>query len=117
LDGEIVIPFGEGLSFDALLQRIHPAKSRVDKLSAETPGRFMVFDLLVDPRGKDLTGKPLSDRRKALEAFAKSQLRGATTISLSPATRKVALAREWLAGRSGTDGVMAKRLDLAYATG
>ncbi|MDB4877778.1 MAG: dependent ligase [Gemmatimonadetes bacterium] len=116
LDGEIVVPADGGLSFDALLQRIHPAKSRVEKLSAETPGVFLVFDLLVDARGADLTEHPLSERRTKLEAFAKTHLRSGG-IELSPGTRKVSEARKWLAGHDGTDGVMAKRTDLPYASG
>src|SRR5580693_6164907 len=59
LDGEIVIPFEGGLSFDQLLMRIHPSKSRVDKLSRETPCVFIVFDLLVDEKGKLLVKLPL----------------------------------------------------------
>src|SRR6185437_5509828 len=74
LDGEIVVPSADGLSFDALLQRIHPAQSRIDKLSNETPAVFLAFDLLVDAGGIDLTGEPLSDRRERLEAFAAAHL-------------------------------------------
>jgi ATP-dependent DNA ligase len=117
LDGEIVVPGDGGLSFDSLLQRIHPAQSRIDRLSNETPATLLVFDLLVDARGTDLTSKPLSERRERLEAFAKTNFAKAPGISLSPATRKIGAAREWLAGRSGTDGVMAKRTDRPYATG
>jgi ATP-dependent DNA ligase len=117
LDGEIVVPAGGSLSFDALLQRIHPAQSRVERLSAETPSVMIVFDLLVDARGRNLTGKPLTERRERLEAFASAYMRGAMGLSVSPATHKLALAKEWLAGRTGTDGVMAKRTDLPYASG
>ena len=117
LDGEIVIAEGDELSFDALLQRIHPAKSRVEKLSQETPAVMLVFDLLVDDHGSNLTTQPLSERRQKLEAFAAAQFKRAERVRMSPATRRVADAREWLAGRSGTDGVMAKRLDLPYASG
>jgi len=67
LDGEIVVPVDGQLSFDDLLQRIHPAASRVRKLAAETPGIFIVFDLLVDDRGTVLIEHPLRDRRKRLE--------------------------------------------------
>jgi ATP-dependent DNA ligase len=117
LDGEIVIPTATGLSFDALLLRLHPARSRVEKLSRETPAAFLVFDLLADASGDDLTARPLSERRARLEAFAARWLRGASSIMLSPSTRRVSEARAWLAGRAGTDGVMAKRLDLPYASG
>src|SRR5690348_15006842 len=60
LDGEIVIPVGNGLSFDDLLMRIHPAVSRIQKLSKSTPCVYIVFDLLVDDRGKSLVGRPLA---------------------------------------------------------
>ena len=71
LDGEIVVPEGKAFSFDALLQRIHPAQSRVDRLAQETPALLIVFDLLTDERGKPIVDWPLVERRKALEAFAK----------------------------------------------
>lgn len=116
LDGEIVIPTASGLSFDALLLRLHPAKSRVEKLSRETPAALLVFDLLAED-GEDLTRHPLSERRARLERFAAMYFRRAPSIMLSPATRRLAQARAWLAGRAGTDGVMAKRLDLPYASG
>jgi ATP-dependent DNA ligase len=117
LDGEIVVPVDGALSFDALLQRIHPAASRVAKLSAETPAVFRVFDLLVDARGTDLTEHPLADRRARLEKFAATHLARGSGVELSPATRHITQARKWLAGHDGTDGVMAKRLDAAYASG
>lgn len=117
LDGEIVIPTPAGLSFDALLLRLHPARSRVEKLSRETPAAFLVFDLLADTNGEDLTGRPLSERRTRLEAFAGKWLRGVSSLMLSPSTRRLSEARAWLAGRAGTDGVIAKRLDLPYASG
>ena len=66
LDGEIVIPFEGGLSFDQLLMRIHPATSRVKALSQQTPCVFIVFDLLVDDQGKSLVKLPLEERRKAI---------------------------------------------------
>jgi ATP-dependent DNA ligase len=71
LDGELVIPVKGGLSFDDLLQRIHPAASRVTKLSQSTPAQFIVFDLLVDEAGKPIYDSPLSKRRQKLESFAK----------------------------------------------
>ena len=69
LDGEIVIPVGDVLSFDDLLQRIHPAASRVAKLAQETPALMIVFDLLVDERGRSLVDEPLASAARALEAF------------------------------------------------
>ncbi|MGC1686463.1 MAG: ATP-dependent DNA ligase [Candidatus Acidiferrales bacterium] len=117
LDGEIVIPIEGNLSFDHLLMRIHPAASRVEKLSKETPSVFIVFDLLVDSAGKQLTSLPLSDRRRALEAFAKKFLPEEGAIRLSPLTKDVAMARKWFHMGIGLDGVVAKRDDLPYQTG
>jgi ATP-dependent DNA ligase len=117
LDGEIVIPVGSGLSFDDLLQRIHPAASRVKMLAALHPAHMIVFDLLVDPKGRDLTAAPLSERRAALEAFSSRLLDGHPTLHLSPQTGEVKQASRWLAGTEGLDGVVAKRADLPYASG
>lgn len=118
LDGELVIPVKGGLSFDDLLQRIHPAASRVTKLSRETPAQFVVFDLLVDDSGKAIHPLPLVKRREKLESFAKKYLAKNRSIELSPKTNNVALARKWLS-TSGIklDGVIAKRLDLPYRSG
>ena len=71
LDGEIVIPVHGNLSFDELLMRIHPAASRVLKLSQEHPCVFIVFDLLVDEKGKSLVQLPLEKRRQELERLAR----------------------------------------------
>ena len=117
LDGEIVVPVGKALSFDDLLMRIHPADSRVRKLAAETPSSLIVFDLLVDEKGKALVELALEQRRGALEAFAAKNFAGAATVRLSPATRDEAKAQAWLKGRGGLDGVIAKRVDLPYRTG
>ncbi len=70
LDGEIVIRRRNGLDFNALLQRIHPAASRIQRLSQETPATYMVFDLLVDAQGRAMTARPLAARRMALQEFA-----------------------------------------------
>jgi ATP-dependent DNA ligase len=119
LDGEIVIPTaGGGLSFDNLLQRIHPAASRVRKLSLETPATFIAFDLLADESGKALNGRPLVERRRRLEAFAKKHLKAKPRFALSPATRELKKAKGWFAGVGGAlDGVIAKRADLPYQSG
>src|SRR5262249_25509997 len=93
LDGEIVVPSNGAFSFDALLQRIHPAQSRVQKLAAETPAMLIVFDLLVDPAGNLLNDKPLHERRRALEVFAKFYLRKNARIRLSPAATSLAEAK------------------------
>jgi len=117
LDGEIVIPFEGGLSFDHLLMRIHPAASRVQKLSRETPGTFIVFDLLVDEQGESLVDKPLRDRREHLEEFAKRFLKSDPMIRLSPVTHELAVARKWFHMGVALDGVVAKRSDLPYQSG
>jgi ATP-dependent DNA ligase len=69
LDGEIVVPEGRVFSFDALLQRIHPAASRVKRLAAETPALMIVFDYLVDADGRRLTDEPLSERREKTQCL------------------------------------------------
>ncbi|MGY4228310.1 ATP-dependent DNA ligase [Bradyrhizobium sp. USDA 4503] len=118
LDGEIVVPHGRTFSFDDLLQRIHPAASRVTRLAQETPALFLAFDLLASPTRKKLSGQPLSERRPQLEAFARSQLKSNSSFRLSPATTSYALAGKWLArSGGGFDGVIAKRLDLPYQAG
>ena len=118
LDGEIVVPRDRAFSFDDLLQRIHPAASRVKKLAQETPALFIAFDLLVDENGTVLTEKLLPDRRKRLEAFAKAFLRGQNSIRLSPATVRLADAKKWLKQVGATlDGIVAKRRDVAYPSG
>jgi ATP-dependent DNA ligase len=118
LDGELVIPVGKTLSFDDLLQRIHPAASRVKKLSEQTPATLIVFDLLAGARGKSLVNKPLAERRAALEAFAEKFLRDEKHFRLSPATTDIAQARRWLGSGGATlDGVIAKQLDAPYESG
>ena len=118
LDGELVIPEGKSLSFDSLLQRIHPAASRVKKLSIETPAVYVVFDVLVDEHGRALVGDVLKDRRTRLDAFADRYFGAASDfLRLSPCTRSLRIARRWLAGRAGLDGVVAKRTDLPYESG
>jgi ATP-dependent DNA ligase len=118
LDGEIVVPSDGAFSFDALLQRIHPAQSRVQRLAQETPTLFIVFDLLAGPDGKPLIDLPLQERRRALEAFAQKYLRGQPRIRLSPATTKFSEAKGWLKRVGSTlDGIIAKRRDLEYRSG
>src|ERR1700747_3230454 len=104
LDGEIVIPVDGDLFFVDLLMRIHPAASRVAKLSKERPCRFIVFDLLVDPSGKKLVSLPLRDRRRALESFMKKFAAQNQTVQLSPMTKDIALAQKWVPMGSGLDG-------------
>ena len=118
LDGEIVIPVDGRLSFDELLLRIHPAASRVRTLVEAHRARLVVFDLLVDERGRSLVDLSLVDRRARLEAFAKRYFPRDDSIELSRASRRVGTAKDWLAGGNGDlDGVVAKRLDLPYRSG
>ncbi|MEP6921857.1 MAG: ATP-dependent DNA ligase [bacterium] len=118
IDGELIITIKGEPSFDDLLQRIHPAASRVAKLAVETPAQLVVFDLLVDESGKALFDEPLAKRRKKLEAFAKKYFAKNATIDLSPQTSDVTVARKWLNDPSvRLDGVIAKRLDLPYRSG
>ena len=117
LDGEIVIPVDGGLSFDHLLMRIHPAASRVQKLSQETPSTYIVFDLLVDNQGRSLVKMPLDERRKRLEQFANKYLKGNPVIRLSPVTKDLSVARKWFRMGVALDGVIAKRRDLSYQSG
>ena len=118
LDGEIVVPEGKVFSFDALLQRIHPAASRVQKLAKETPSMLIVFDLLQDADGAVLVDEPLTIRRKRLEAFARKYFSKSGRIRLSPATAKLADAKKWLTRVGATlDGIIAKRRDLSYRAG
>jgi ATP-dependent DNA ligase len=118
LDGEIVVPKDGELSFDELLLRIHPAASRIKKLSEESPASFIVFDLLVDAKGKSLATRPLSERRPALEAFVAAEVPEQLRIKLSPATTKMATVKRWFRSvGGGLDGVIAKQLDLPYQSG
>jgi ATP-dependent DNA ligase len=113
VDGEIVVPDrnGHGLDFDALLQRIHPAESRVRRLAAETPASYVAFDLLA--LGDDvLLDRPLAERREHLLAA----LHPAPPVYFTPASTDRAVAEKWF-GRfegAGLDGVVAKRLADPY---
>jgi len=118
LDGEIVIFHGEELSFDDLLQRIHPAESRIRKLAAETPATLLVFDLLVDARGHALVDRPLSDRRERLDAFM-HDVQATGRVDLSPVTTSHSQAERWMQelGAAGLDGIVAKRRSMEYRSG
>ena len=115
LDGELIIPVGGHLSFDALQLRLHPAASRVKKLAAETPAQLMLFDLLFHKETSYLDA-PLEVRRPALETVYGAESRD--DLLLSPATADCAVARSWLAeAGDALDGVVAKRLDGPYQPG
>ena len=112
VDGEIVIAGSKGLDFEALLQRIHPAASRVTLLAEQTPAAFIAFDLLA-LGDDDLTHRPQPERRALLEqALAKAR----PPVHLTPATQNVSTAQQWfsLFEGAGLDGVMAKPLDAPY---
>ena len=114
VDGEIVIPDADGreLDFEALLQRVHPADSRVRLLAEQTPAAFVAFDLLA-LGDIDYTGQPFSQRRAALQ----DALAGAhPPVYLTPATSDIGLAQVWFSQfeGAGLDGIIAKPLDGRY---
>ena len=115
LDGEIVIAGPRGLDFDALLQRIHPAQSRVDRLAAETPASFVAFDLLAEG-DEDLRPLGFAERRLRLEALLPHD---APSVHLTPQSTDPAVAADWFSRfeGAGLDGVMAKSPDLPYRAG
>jgi ATP-dependent DNA ligase len=115
LDGELIIPVGDALSFEALQLRLHPAESRVRKLAAQSPAELMLFDLL-ELDGTALTSLPLADRREMLERFFRDK--DVPGLHLTPVTRKRNKALGWLSrSRGALDGVIAKRTELPYRPG
>jgi ATP-dependent DNA ligase len=115
LDGEIVVPAPGGFDFSALLTRLHPAASRVERLRRETPARFVAFDLLA-LGDDDLRERPFAERRAALAELMRDTC---APLHLTASTDDVAVARRWLEryqGR-GIDGVMAKPRDMRYQPG
>jgi len=115
LDGEIVIASGSGLDFGALLQRVHPAASRVARLSVETPASLVAFDLLALGED-DLRPRPFGERRRLLGELLSGV---GAPIHLTPQTADPAVGAEWLERfeGAGLDGVVAKRTDLGYREG
>src|SRR5205807_9006438 len=111
LDGEIVIARDGRLEFDSMQMRLHPAESRIRRLSAETPARYIAFDILLW-NGEPIHERPLAERRKELERLARG-------FSLSPISKDPVLAKQWLERLEiiGLDGVIAKRVDLPYKPG
>ena len=112
LDGEIIIATKDGLDFDALQLRLHPAESRVRMLSHSMPASFVAFDILAAD-GKDLRAEPLHERRRQLERVLK---RVREPIHVTAATRDRARAEDWLQRfeGAGLDGVVAKPINLTY---
>lgn len=115
LDGELLIPQGKTLSFASLQMRLHPAQSRIDKLSKETPALFMAFDILQTDASQSLLDTPFGERREELEQFARAFARK-KSFRLSPFTRNSNEAKRWLqrTGAGALDGVVAKSLDETY---
>jgi ATP-dependent DNA ligase len=115
LDGELLVPVGDTLSFEALQMRLHPAQSRINKLAKETPALFMAFDILANDKMQSYLDKPLEARRTALEDQLK-RFGQSERLRLSPFSRKVTEARKWLAraGSGALDGVIAKPLNEPY---
>jgi ATP-dependent DNA ligase len=115
VDGEIVIATPEGLDFDALQMRLHPAASRVAKLAAETPASFVAFDVLAEG-DDDLRSRPQTERRARLE---KALARVEGRVHLTPCTRDRAVARDWFHRfeGAGLDGIIAKHESTTYQPG
>ncbi len=117
LDGEFVLPVKGALSFGELQLRLHPAASRVQKLAEAHPATYIVFDLLAENSRSHLQ-QPLRERRDLLGKFARSNFTSSKNVRLSPATTDLRIANEWFKRTGGDlDGIMAKRLDAAYASG
>ena len=114
LDGELLVFDGKSSSFEALQMRLHPAESRIRRLAAESPASCAVFDMLVTAKGEDIRGRPLRERRAALDAFHARV--GRPGLILVSGTEDHSEAQAWLdAGRM--EGVIAKRLDGPYLEG
>ncbi len=114
LDGEIVVRDADGREdFDALGQRIHPAASRVERLSVETPARYVAFDLLARG-GESLLELPFSERRAALEELLAGEDFAGAPVELMEASTAVEDAREWLIS---AEGAIAKELTAPYRPG
>ncbi len=112
VDGEVVVVTGDGLDFEALQQRIHPAESRINRLAAETPASFVAFDLLaLDDR--DLCEQPFAERRRLLEESLPADAAG---LVVTPVTDDADVADDWFHRFEGAgfDGVMAKPADGPY---
>jgi ATP-dependent DNA ligase len=115
LDGELILPIDGALSFDALQARLHPAESRIRRLSGETPAQFMLFDCLALD-GRPLIDRPLGERRSALDLFHARD--GTATLLLSPHAPDPGGAKAWLGASGGAlDGVIAKSLVEGYRPG
>jgi ATP-dependent DNA ligase len=116
IDGELAIPVGDSLSFDALQLRLHPAESRVRKLAAETPSILVLFDCLYTEEAGNLLEETLTERRHALEEFYAAT--AAPALRLTDYTRDRQTAEAWLAHAGGAlDGIVAKEINAPYQPG
>ena len=115
VDGEIVVVVNDVTSFDSIQLRLHPAESRINKLSAEIPAQLVAFDLLA-VEGRDLRSLPFAQRREELEHLFASL---AEPWNLTPSTRDEEVAKRWFDEfePAGCDGIIAKELDLGYIHG
>jgi ATP-dependent DNA ligase len=111
LDAELAIEGDGRPDFGALQMRLHPAESRIRKLSAEIPARLVIFDILASPDGSVTIDQPFQQRRRLLEDFMAKEAIPKQFV-ISPATSDLATAETWLrgAGHGATDGVIAKEL-------
>jgi ATP-dependent DNA ligase len=117
IDGELVIEIGGTSSFEALQMRLHPAASRIARLSSQSPATFIAFDCVRDTNGRSIANASFETRQRALEDLI-SGLSGNERIKLTRSTADRRVALRWLnGGLRGTDGVVAKRLDLPYMPG
>src|SRR4029077_9027050 len=108
------VPIRGRLSFDELQLRLHPAASRVQKLAQAHPAIFIIFDLLSEARDSYLN-RPLRERRRKLERFARANLKSKCAIRLSPATTDLAVAKKWFDKVCGNlDGVIGRRVERAF---
>ena len=115
IDGELLVRSAGRFSFEALQMRLHPSETRIRRLAGETPASLALFDMLLAPSGEDLRTRPLSARRRALEAFVAS-VPPTPALFLTPGTADRPLARTWVDG-GNLEGVVAKRWDGPYLEG
>ncbi len=115
VDGELVVPIGDGIDFDAIQARLHPAESRIRKLASETPALLILFDAL-EFEGEGLAELTLSARRDLLEIFFAEH--PSPALRLSPTTTDPEIAQRWLSQTNGAlDGVIAQRTADTYRPG
>jgi ATP-dependent DNA ligase len=118
LDGELLVKGTDGYSFSDLQMRLHPAASRVDMLAQKQPATFVLFDLLETDRGMNVMPAPFSERRRLLEEFWNRYCSNEQTLPLSPQTRDLAEAKQWLTSSGWSlDGIVAKKSTDPYVPG